>query len=343
MEAQIARLLRGEALNRSGYAELIRQYETIDTAPLFAAARKGATAHYGHSIFLRGLIEISNHCVNDCYYCGIRCSNQNVQRYRLSLQQILRCCEEGYALGLRTFVLQGGEDGWFTDERLCGFIREIKSRWPDVAVTLSLGERSKDSYRLLKEAGADRYLLRHETANEAHYRILHPPTLTLTHRQQCLRDLKQLGFQVGAGFMIGSPGQTPETLADDLLFLAQLRPQMVGIGPFIPHHDTPFKDQHAGSAELTLFMLALTRLLLPGVLLPATTALGTVIGDGWERGVLAGANVIMPNLTPEQERANYLLYDNKDGTTAREHTLITARMAAIGYQTVVSRGDACGL
>lgn len=253
------------------------------------------------------------------------------------------CCENGYGLGFRTFVLQGGEDPFFTDERMTEIIREIKTRYPDCALTLSIGERSFESYRRFREAGADRYLLRHETADEAHYRKLHPENLTLANRKRCLRDLKALGYQVGAGFMVGSPGQTSAELAEDLCFLEELQPEMVGIGPFIPHHETPFAEAEAGSADLTLFLLSVIRILLPKVLLPATTALGTLDPRGREKGLLAGANVVMPNLSPVKNRKQYDLYDNKicTGEEAAEcRECLAHRVESVGYRLVTERGDA---
>jgi biotin synthase len=298
--------------------------------------------HYGHDVYLRGLIEFTNYCRNDCYYCGIRRSNRNASRYRLTKEQILCCCEEGYGLGFRTFVLQGGEDGYYTDELLVGIIKEIKARYPDCALTLSIGERSYESYKALYDAGADRYLLRHETADPVHYGRLHPPSLTLEARKKCLADLKKIGYQVGSGFMVGSPGQTPEQLAKDLLYLYELQPQMVGIGPFIPHHDTPFASEQGGTARLTLFLLGLIRLMLPAALLPATTALGTIDPVGREKGILAGANVVMPNLSPREVRDKYLLYDNKicTGDEAAEcRHCLEGRINGVGYRIVVDRGD----
>lgn len=340
----LAKLAAGRGLKRQEYAELIRGRELVDAERLFALARRERERVYGREVYLRGLIEISNHCKNDCLYCGIRRGNRAAVRYRLSRESILESCARGYALGLRTFVLQGGEDPRLDDAFICGTVAAIKKNWPDAAVTLSLGERERASYQSFREAGADRYLLRHETADAAHYGRLHPAGMSFEHRMRCLRDLKELGFQVGAGFMVGSPGQTPETLAADLDFLREFRPQMVGIGPFIPHHDTPFAREPQGSVDLTLFMLALVRLTLPGALLPATTALGTAASSaglgGWERGMQAGANVIMPNLTPREERRHYLLYDGKTVTDAEESDEIAARMAKIGYEVTVSRGDA---
>ena len=254
---------------------------------------------YGKDVYMRGLIEFTNFCKNDCYYCGIRRSNACAERYRLTKGQILDCCETGWALGFRTFVLQGGEDPWFTDDRLCDIVRAIKSGYPGCAVTLSVGEKSLETYRAYREAGADRYLLRHETADSAHYRRLHPPELSPENRKRCLRDLKALGFQTGCGFMVGSPYQTTDNIIHDLLFIKALNPEMVGIGPFIPHHDTAFRDAAAGTLSETLFLLGVVRLMLPSVLLPATTALGTIHPSGRELGLLAGANVVMPNLSPD--------------------------------------------
>lgn len=333
------RLEQGESLSKEEYVGLIDSWDTPLREELARRARIATNRAYGSDIYLRGLIEISNHCKNDCYYCGIRRGNAAATRYRLSPGQILASCAEGYDLGLRTFVLQGGEDPWFTDERLCGIIREIKNRFPDCAVTLSLGERGDESYEILRKAGADRYLLRHETADAAHYGLLHPKEMSLESRMRCLYKLKRLGYQTGAGFMVGSPGQTNETLGEDMLFLQRLRPEMVGIGPFIPHRDTPFAEKPAGSADKTLFLISLVRLILPDALLPATTALGTVTSDGWERGVLAGANVIMPNLTPDVQRKHYALYNNKNATSAWDRAAIAERMVAIGYAVVDSRGD----
>lgn len=310
---------------------------------LFERARKYQHKYYGNGIFIRGLIEISNICKNNCYYCGIRRDNKNASRYRLSNEQILECCDKGYKLGYRTFVMQGGEDGYFSDEVMTDIISTIKSRYSDCAVTLSLGERSYESYRRMYEAGADRYLLRHETADNEHYRMLHPKELSLEERKQCLFNLKEIGYQVGTGFMVGSPGQTITNIAKDLLFLEELKPQMVGIGPFIPHHDTVFAQNNAGSVELTIYLIALIRLLLPKALIPATTALGTLDPKGREKGIMAGANVIMPNLSPVSVREKYSLYDNKlctgDEDAAYKKNL-EERMKKIGYEVLTGRGDA---
>lgn len=297
---------------------------------------------YHHDIYIRGLIEFTNYCKNDCYYCGIRRSNQKAQRYRLSGEQILECCRNGYDLGFRTFVLQGGEDGYYTDQMICAIVQSIKERYSDCAVTLSIGEKSKESYQKYFDAGADRYLLRHETANEEHYKKLHPLELSLQHRKECLRNLKDIGYQVGCGFMVGSPDQTMDTIIEDLHFIKQLKPEMVGIGPFIPHRDTPFAKEKAGTLELTLRLLSIIRLMVPHVLLPSTTALGTIDQKGRELGILAGANVVMPNLSPTDVRSKYLLYDNKicTGDEAAECRLcMQKRMESIGYEVVVQRGD----
>ena len=309
---------------------------------LFERAVKVRQKHYGREVYIRGLIELTNYCKQDCLYCGIRRSNREAERYRLPDEVVLECCKEGYELGFRTFVLQGGEDGFYTDERLTPLIQEIRHLYPECAITLSLGERKRESYQALYEAGANRYLLRHETADDKHYDKLHLDQLTAKDRQESLWQLKEIGFEVGSGFMVGSPYQTTENLAEDMLFLKELNPQMIGIGPFIPHHATPFRDQKAGGLELTLFMIGLLRLMLPKVLLPATTSLGTIANKGRERGILAGANVIMPNLTPVEVRKNYLLYDDKICTTDQpydSYANVVASMKSIGYEVVVSRGD----
>lgn len=309
---------------------------------LFGKAREAREQYYGKDVYLRGLIEFTNYCKNDCIYCGIRHSNQRTQRYRLTQEQILDCCETGYGLGFHTFVLQGGEDPWYSDDKMVQIVSEIKHRFSDCAVTLSIGEKSTESYREFREAGADRYLLRHETADESHYGKLHPREMSFQNRMRCLRDLKALGFQTGCGFMVGSPFQTTECLVKDLLFIEELRPEMVGIGPFIPHTDTPFAEKPAGTLELSLFLLGIIRLMLPCVLLPATTALGTIHPQGRELGILAGANVVMPNLSPRDVRKKYMLYDNKicTGDEAAECRMcLQRRVESIGYRIAVSRGD----
>ncbi len=339
----IDKLEEQHSLTADEYKKLIENYDSDLMAYSAEKARDQCQKHYGKDIYIRGLIEISNYCKNDCYYCGIRKSNGNCNRYRLTKDEILECCKEGYDLGFRTFVLQGGEDGHYTDHLLCEIIGEIKKQYPDCAVTLSLGERPENSYRLLFEAGADRYLLRHETASKEHYERLHPESLSLEKRMECLNKLKDIGYQVGCGFMVGSPYQSAEYLSKDLKFIEEFSPHMCGIGPFITHKDTPFKDEKNGSVELTLFLLSLIRLIKPTILLPATTALGTLSTDGRERGVLAGANVVMPNLSPLSVRKKYMLYDNKIATGQESAQCVSDlrdRMKAIGYNVVVSRGDA---
>ena len=343
------------ALSRSEFIALLKNKQAAipsekrDDAPterLFQRARNLREQYYGKSIYIRGLIEFTNYCRNDCYYCGIRASNSRIRRYRLSPEEILDCCEKGYALGFRTFVLQGGEDALYTAEKITDLVERIKKKYPDCAVALSVGEQPREVYRRWFDAGADRYLLRHETADDAHYRYLHPASLSLENRKRCLFDLKEIGYQTGCGFMVGSPGQKAEHLAEDLLFIYALQPDMVGIGPFIPQRDTPFGREPAGSLEMTLFLLGILRVMLPNVLLPATTALGTLHPHGLEMGMLAGANVCMPNLTPENVRKQYALYDRKagekeDGEGADEALLtLKKRMEAIGAQVEVSRGDA---
>lgn len=311
---------------------------------LYAEACRRRDAVYGRRVFMRGLIEVTSHCRNNCLYCGLRRDLQ-CTRYRLSKEQILDCCRTGHALGFRTFVMQGGEDAWFTDERVCDIVRAVKQEFPDCAITLSLGERGYDSFARLREAGADRYLLRHETADAAHYALLHPAEMHFEHRMQCLRDLRALGYQVGCGFMVGSPGQTLDTLKKDLAFIDEFRPEMVGIGPFIPASGTPFQHHPAGSVELTLRLLAIIRVMHPHVLLPATSALGTMHPQGRERAIAAGANVVMPNLSPQDTRALYSIYNNKlaTGSEAAESAAdIRARMKAIGMDVPSERGDFVG-
>lgn len=298
--------------------------------------------NYSNKVYLRGLIELTNYCKNNCYYCGIRHSNKNIERYRLSLEDILKCCESGYKIGYRTFVLQGGEDNFYNEDKMCKIISAIKESYPDCAITLSLGEKSHSTYKRYFTAGADRYLLRHETATLSHYEKLHPKNLSFNNRKRCLKNLKDIGFQVGAGFMVGSPYQTNDNLVSDLIFLKELNPHMVGIGPFIPHCDTIFKDYKSGSLEKTLLMLSITRLLLPTTLLPATTALASIDTNGRDLGLLLGCNVIMPNLSPKELRSNYSLYDNKlsSGKEAYEfHKDLEKSIESLGLKIDYSRGD----
>ncbi len=339
----VDKLIGGQHMTKEDFIEILSDDRAQEmTARMKDEAVKVRKQYYGTKVFTRGLIEFTNYCKNNCYYCGIRGGNKNALRYRLTKEEILECCQEGYGLGFRTFVLQGGEDPYYTDEIMADIIRRIKHAYPDCAVTLSLGERPYESYSLLREAGADRYLLRHETADETHYQLLHPGNMSLMARKQCLYNLKALGYQVGAGMMVGSPEQTRETLAEDLLFLQELKPHMVGIGPFIPHHDTRFAREPAGSVEQTLYLLSVVRLLLPKVLLPATTALGTMDPLGREKGLAAGANVVMPNLSPLKNRKQYDLYDNKICTgeeSAQCVECLKTRIASAGYEMVVERGD----
>ncbi len=305
-------------------------------------ARMIADSIYGKDIYIRGLIEFTNYCKNDCYYCGIQRSNKNALRYRLTEEDILQCCAEGYQLGFRTFVLQGGEDPYYTDERVVELVKTIKKGYPDCAITLSIGEKPYESYEKFYKAGADRYLLRHETADLEHYGKLHPEEMSQKNRMECLRNLKQIGFQTGCGFMVGSPFQTVESIAKDFMFIHQLKPDMVGIGPFIPHKDTRFAKEQAGTLEDTLFYLSLIRIMEKNVLLPATTALATIHPRGRELGILAGANVVMPNLSPKCVREKYALYDGKvcTGEEAAEcRGCLEKRVESVGYHIVVSKGD----
>ncbi len=338
----IDRLAEHHRLELNEYEALIRAQSPKLMAYAAQKAVEQRQAVYDKDVYLRGLIEISNICKNDCLYCGIRKSNEHCSRYRLTKEEILACCAEGHALGFRTFVLQGGEDGFFTDGVLCDIVSAIRKTYPDCAITLSMGERSRESYQKLREAGADRYLLRHETADAEHYASLHPQGMEWEHRIQCLQDLKELGYQVGCGFMVGSPNQTAGHLAKDLKFIETFQPDMVGIGPFIPHRDTPFGHRRAGTLEQTLYLLSLVRLIKPNLLLPATTALGTIHPKGRELGILAGANVVMPNLSPENNRKKYELYNNKlctGGEAAEGKADLEKRLAKIDYRVVSARGD----
>lgn len=340
-QALLDRLAETHRLEIAEYAALIAGQTSALAAYAAALADAARRAVYGNEVFTRGLIEVSSVCRNDCYYCGLRRSNAACERYTLTDAEILDCCAAGYDYGFRTFVLQGGE-GVFTADHVCALVREIKARFPDCAVTLSLGEYPTADYAAMRAAGADRYLLRHETANAAHYAQLHPAAMSFENRMRCLRDLKALGFQTGCGFMVGSPGQTPQTLAEDLKFVEEFQPEMCGIGPFLPQKDTPFRAEPGGTAAQTIYLLSLLRLIRPNLLLPATTALGTVAPDGRERGILAGANVVMPNLSPVAVRKKYALYDNKICTgeeSAQCRSCLARRMEAIGFRLVTARGD----
>jgi biotin synthase len=312
-------------------------------ADLREAADAVRIAHYGRDVYLRGLIEFTNYCKNNCLYCGIRRDNREVSRYRLTQEEILECCAEGYDLGYRTFVLQGGEDPYFTDDRVCQIVSAVRERYPDCAITLSIGEKSRESYQAYFDAGANRYLLRHETANPEHYAKLHPAEMSCENRKRCLYDLKEIGYQIGAGIMVGAPFQTTAHIIEDIRFLQDLQPDMIGIGPFLSHKDTPFRDEPDGKLDLVLRLLGVFRLVFPEVLLPATTALGTMHPQGRELGLKTGANVIMPNLSPVSVRKKYMLYDNKICTgeeSAQCRDCLKARVTAAGYQLSMSRGDA---
>ena len=338
----IDKLHKEQKLTRDEWTELLSTYTEEDRLYAAKLAREVADTIYGKDIYIRGIVEFSNICSRNCLYCGLRAGNAKLERYRLTEDDIYSCCEDGYRYGFRTFVLQSGEDPYYDTEMICRIVSRLKKDFPDCAITLSIGEKTYEEYKAYKEAGADRYLLRHETANEEHYGKLHPENMSWKNRMRCLDDLKKLGYQTGCGVMIGSPYQTVECLVDDMLYMAELKPEMIGLGPFLPHSDTPFKDEPKGSYEMTLFMISLCRLMLPNALIPATTALGTIKPNGREQGVLAGANVIMPNLSPVKVRDKYMLYDNKicTGDTSSEcRGCIEKRMETIGYKVVISRGD----
>lgn len=342
MKELINKLEATGMLDKNEFVFLLSNFTPELSAYLFEKARNVSKKYFGNGIYTRGLIEFTNYCRNNCYYCGIRAGNLKADRYRLTRGEILECCRDGYELGFRTFVLQGGEDSFFSDKDIVGIITSIKEQYPDCAITLSIGEKREASYREFFNAGADRYLLRHETANEEHYSMLHPNSLSLSSRKECLYTLKKIGYQVGAGFMVGSPHQTFEHIAEDFLFIKSLAPEMIGVGPFLPHHDTPFKDRAKGSYDLTLFIIGLMRLMMPNALIPATTALGTINPKGRETGILAGANVVMPNLSPVRVRKKYELYDDKictDEEAAECSFCLNNRMKSIGYELVVDRGD----
>lgn len=342
MRGLIDELRANRTLSDKDMLYLIENRNTEISEYLFKNAVEVQNSIYGKKVFVRGLIEFTNYCKNDCKYCGIRCSNTKAQRYRLSKEDILECCEEGYKLGFRTFVMQGGEDCFYTDDDIVDIVSSIRKKYQQCAITLSIGEKSYESYKRFFEAGANRYLLRHETANEEHYGKLHPNNMSLKARKECLFNLKSIGYQVGCGIMVGSPYQKNEYIVEDLKFMRELNPQMVGIGPFIQHKDTPFKGYENGSVELTLFLLGIIRLMLPNVLLPATTSLGTLDTKGREKGILAGANVLMPNLSPISVRKKYSLYDNKICTgdeAAQCKVCLENRIKNIGYEVVTDRGD----
>lgn len=338
----IDKLIKNHSLELEEYAELIDLRSEEGKERLKEEAVRIRQSIYGNDVYIRGIVEFSNHCKNNCIYCGIRAGNQKVERYRLTKEEILGCCEQGYQSGIRTFVLQSGEDGHYSDEVMCDIVSAIHEKYPDCAITLSIGERSRESYEKLYQAGADRYLLRHETADKAHYEKLHPENMSWDNRMNCLKELREIGYQVGAGMMLGSPYQDSMCLAKDLKFIETFKPDMCGIGPFIPHRDTPFHDREAGTLEMTLFFLSVIRIIHPSILLPATTALGTIDPRGREKGIEAGANVIMPNLSPTSVRKNYELYDDKicmgdDPDHCRG--CLERRVKSINYRIVTARGD----
>lgn len=332
-----------QTLNKDEYLTLIKNHEDEELRNYLAAkAMNKKLPIYGNKVFTRGLIEFTNICKNDCFYCGIRASNKNCNRYRLSKEDILECCKQGYELGFKTFVLQGGEDPYYSDDMICDIVSSIKKEYPECALTLSIGEKDKESYQRYYDAGADRYLLRHESANEAHYNKLHPSNMSLSNRKECLYNLKEIGYQVGCGIMVGSPYQTYENIVEDIFFMQDLKPHMIGIGPFIPHVDTIFKDEQQGSLTLTLTLLSILRLTFPHVLLPATTALGTIDPKGREMGIKAGGNVVMPNLSPVSVRKKYMLYNDKictDEEAAECRGCLNIRMHLAGHELVEDRGD----
>lgn len=342
MKELVDRLQRDGHLRKEEYARLLRDFDDGLLEYAMACAREVTKSVFGTGIYIRGLIELTNFCRNDCYYCGIRKSNLNVERYRLSKEQVLECCAEGYGLGFRTFVLQGGEDAGMSGAFVEDLVRAIRAGYPDCAITLSLGEYDREIYQHLYDAGADRYLLRHETADRKHYGKLHPARMSFDKRMEALWTLREIGFQTGTGIMVGSPGQTVDTLVEDILFMEKFRPQMIGLGPYLPQCDTPFRDEPAGSLEVTLLLLSIFRLMFPYALIPSTTSLATLVTDGREHGILAGANVVMPNLSPAEFRANYALYDNKRafGSEAAEGLkILEQQLGAIGYHISYDKGD----
>lgn len=342
MKQLIDKLFTNQNLTREEFCTLIENRTPESNTYLFEKARIRQKETFSNVVYMRGLIEFSNICQCDCKYCGIRKSNTQAQRYRLSKEDILFCCKLGYSFGFRTFVLQSGEDPYFTDEKICDIVQTIKQMYPDAAITLSIGEKTRQQYQMYYDAGCDRYLLRHETASPMLYQKLHPKNQTLENRIRCLYDLKDIGYQVGAGMMLQAPYQTTDDLLDDLRFLKQLDPHMIGIGPFIPHHQTPFKDFPQGDLETTLFFIGVLRLMFPKANIAATTALGTIDKTGREQGILAGANVIMPNLSPTDVRGKYLLYDGKICTNDDAimcNSCMTTKLNKIGYEVAKSRGD----
>ncbi|MCL2191878.1 MAG: [FeFe] hydrogenase H-cluster radical SAM maturase HydE [Treponema sp.] len=335
-------LKKNGTLSREEFKTLLTTEDNDTQEYLSSCARELATANFGKDVYLRGLIEFSNYCKQNCLYCGLRRDNRDLERYRLTKEEILECCKEGHRLGFRTFVLQSGEDEYYTTKKMVEIIHAIRIEYPDCAITVSVGEKDEDTYRAYYNAGANRFLLRHETISPEHYRKLHPPGMEIETRKECLYRLKDIGFQTGSGIMVGSPFQTVDNIIDDLYFLAELKPEMIGIGPYLPSKDTPFRDQEPGSVELTVRLISIFRLMHPYALIPATTALATIHPTGREKGILAGANVVMPNLSPLRVREKYQLYDNKACTgdeAAHCRGCLQGRLEKIGYTISEQRGD----
>lgn len=342
MKQWIDRLRQERTLRPEEFRQLLTKCDAETLQTINRQAREVSLLHFGNKIYIRGLIEVSNCCRNNCYYCGIRKGNTNIERYRLTQESILDCCKQGYDAGFRTFVLQGGEDPALQNNRIEMIVAAIRQNYPDCAITLSLGEKSRKAYERFFRAGANRYLLRHETYNELHYGQLHPAEMSGKRRLQCLQDLKDIGYQTGTGIMVGSPGQTVEHIIEDIRFIERLRPEMIGIGPFLPHHDTPFASYPSGTVEQTLLLLSIFRLMHPSALIPATTALATLTPDGRERGILAGANIVMPNLSPQEERKKYELYNDKaslGAESAEGLAILQKQLNSIGYEISTERGD----
>ncbi len=342
MKELVDKLKKKQCLEKDEWIKLIINKDKKMLDYIMSCAKEQSAKVYGNKVYIRALIEISNYCKNNCFYCGIRKANKNANRYRLDENQIIYCCDEAYRHGFRTFVLQSGEDEYFTDSYICELIRKVKDKYPDCALTLSVGEKQKRSYQRYFQAGADRYLLRHESADCEHYRKLHPPGMELANRIDCLNNLKEIGYQTGCGFMVGSPFQTAENLAEDMMFISSFKPHMVGIGPFIPHKDTPFRAYEAGSAKLTLLMLALVRLTVPNALIPATTALRSIEVKAYVKGILAGANVVMLNFSPEHVKSKYSLYDNKicsNSNSLEELETLKEELEEIGYEVSTDVGN----
>ncbi len=338
----IDRLFEQGSLPREGYRDLLACSDPLVQDYLHSKAQEVAQRTFGNRVYLRGLIEVTSYCRNNCYYCGLRASNRDAERYRLTEEQILECCREGYSLGLRTFVLQGGEDPTMDSDFIESVVRKIADEFPACAITLSLGERSREEYARFFAAGASRYLLRHETFNAAHYGQLHPAAMSQSNRFEALKALNDVGYQVGTGVMVGSPYQTLDHLVEDILFIEEFKPHMIGIGPFISHHQTPFATQPNGDVDLTLRLLSIFRLINPLALIPSTTALATLDSKGHQRGIRAGANVIMPNLSPAAVRAKYAIYDNKvafGSEAAQGISNLGQQLSAVGYEVSFERGD----